>query len=219
MQKKSNLKYLLLFIPVIMAVFALKKYGFLFQSGSAGFGIILLLLTWKNRIFQAKDVWMILLAFLFSIGGDWFMTHKQDNTEMFIGGITLFFVAHIGYLSFALMNGKVKWLFTLVVLAGYLVFFFVKLFPAFNDNVLMSAALIYLLISCFSLGAAVGIRATPVVRWTFISGIFLVIFSDTIIALDEFVGYEKLNFLILPTYYAAHIIITFSLMKKSETNS
>jgi hypothetical protein len=42
----------------------------------------------------------------------------------------------------------------------------------------------------------------------------LILFSDTIIALKEFTGYNELNFLILPTYYLAHISITFSVMHR-----
>ena len=83
----------------------------------------------------------------------------------------------------------------------------------------MAAVLVYLLISCFSLGAAVGIRAGRWIRWPYVLGIFLILFSDTIISFREFVGYRELDFLILPTYYAAHIIITFSLLKKAEQES
>ena len=80
----------------------------------------------------------------------------------------------------------------------------------------MVAALIYLLISCFSLGAAVGIDAKPLVRWSYVFGIVLILFSDTIISLKEFVGHNELNGLILPTYYLAHISITFSLIAKNR---
>jgi len=211
---KNNWLYLLLLIPLILAVLALNGFGFFFKSGSAGAGILIILLLWFRDLKRSKDVWMIVLAFLFSIGGDWFMSNKQDSAEMFVGGIAFFFVAHIGYLLYALMNGRIRWIFTTVVLAGYLVFFFAMLYPGIDNWVLMIAALLYLLISCFSMGAAVGISAKPAVKWTYVLGIFLVLFSDTIIAFREFVGYRELDNLILPTYYAAHITITFSLMAK-----
>ena len=216
MTAKLNWKYTLLIIPTVLAALALNGFGFFFKSGTAGAGILIILFTYLKNLGKTKDIRMIILAFLFSIGGDWFLSHMKGDTGMFVTGITLFFVAHVGYLSFALMNGKLKWTFTMVILAGYLLFFFIKLFPSFEDSMLMTAALIYLLISCFSLGAAVGIKASPVVRWSFVLGIVFVLFSDTIISLKEFVGYDELNFLILPTYYLAHISITFALMKKSE---
>lgn len=209
---KNYWLYSLLFIQVIMALLALSGFGFFFKSGSAGFGILIILLVWFRELKHAKDVWMIILAFLFSIGGDWFLSNKQDDAGMFVAGIALFFVAHIGYLLFSLMNGRIRWIFTVILLTGYLVFFFTRLYPSIDNQLLMFAALVYLFISCFSLGAAIGINAKPSAKWAFVFGIFLVLFSDTIIALNEFVGYRELNFLILPTYYAAHISITFSLI-------
>lgn len=213
---KTKLTYLLLLIPAVMAILALNGFGFFFKSGSAGAGILIILFAYYGRWSKFRDIWMIVGAFLFSIGGDWFLSNRNGDTNMFIAGIALFFVAHIGYLSFALMNGKIKWVFTFIVLAGYLIFFFLMLYPSFKDSSLMIAALIYLLISCVSLGASVGIKANPAVRWSYIFGIVLIVFSDTIISFNEFVGYKDLSFLILPTYYLAHISVTFSLLKKSE---
>jgi uncharacterized membrane protein YkvI len=85
--------------------------------------------------------------------------------------------------------------------------------------------LFYLLISCFSFAAAAGInRLTAMAKWSYVSGIFLILFSDTIIAFKEFTLFQSLNFLILPTFYLAQICITFSLMEtmsalKKETQS
>lgn len=211
---KNYWLYSLLLIPLVLAVLALNGFGFFFKSGSAGAGILIILLLWFRDLKQSKDVWMIILAFLFSIGGDWFMSNKQDNAEMFVAGIALFFVAHIGYLLYALMNGRMQWIFTVVILVGYLAFFVLKLAPAIDSHLLLFAVLGYLLISCFSMGAAAGMDAKSLVKWPFVLGIFLVLFSDTIIAFREFVGYKELDYLILPTYYAAHIAITFSLIAK-----
>ncbi len=209
-------RYLLLLIPATLAILALNGLGFFFKSGTACAGIVILVIIFFRELKKVKDVWMIMGAFLFSIIGDWFLSNMKGNTEMFMAGIALFFVAHVGYLSFALMNGKIRWFFTAFLLTGYLLFFFWKLYPTFEDSTLMIAALVYLLISCFSLGAAMGITANQVMRWSYVFGIVLILFSDTIISFKEFVGYNELNFLILPTYYLAHIFITFSLMKKAD---
>ena len=101
------------------------------------------------------------------------------------------------------------------MLAAFLVFFALLLYPAIDDTILKLAALIYLLVSCLSLGASVGIKADPIIKWGYAFGIFLILFSDTIISLAEFLGYHKFDLLILPTYYLAHISITFSLIRKS----
>mgnify|MGYP001822544423 CR=1 FL=1 len=163
------------------------------------------------------DIWFVIAAFLFSIGGDWFLSHKGDSFMMFSAGIGLYLFAHAGYLWFALKNGRLARLFTLILLAGYLLFFFIKLFPALDDTVLLIAVLLYLLISCISLGAAMGIRLTPSVKWSYFAGVTLVLLSDTIIALSEFTSYSALDFLILPTYYAAHMSITFALLRRGVT--
>lgn len=51
----------------------------------------------------------------------------------------------------------------------------------------------------------------------FVAGIASILFSDTIIAFKEFSGYKELNFLIMPTYYLSHILMTLQLIR--NTNS
>lgn len=212
---KTNWAYLLLVIPAVMAVLALNHWGFFFKSGSAGAGILILGLLYFRKLLCARDVWMIIVAFAFSIAGDWFLSHRHGETIRFVIGIALFFFAHVGYLSYALMNGRLHRFFTVILLVGYLLFYFLEMAPAISDRSLMVASLIYLLISCFSLGAAVGLKADPLEKAAFILGIFLVLFSDTIIALREFIGVKEYGYLILPTYYLAHLSITFSLIRKN----
>ena len=210
----SKKAYFLLLVPLVLAILAIADYGFLFKAAVPGScAIILVLLFWK-QLKAMPDTWFVIAAFLFSIAGDWFLSNKGDSFMMFSAGIGLYLLAHVGYLWFALKNGQMAKLFTVVLLTGYLLFFFVKLFPALDDTVLMVAVLLYLLISCFSLGAAFGIKLTPVVKWSYFAGVTLVLLSDTIIALNEFTSYGALNFLILPTYYAAHMSITFALIRR-----
>ena len=212
---KNNWIYGLLLFSVLLAILALVTGDFLYKSGTAGMGIIILLLLHFKKVQPSKDTWLIIGAFLFSIAGDWFLSHMDGDSMMFTKGIALFFLAHVGYLLFALNNGKIKWRFTSILLAAFLVFFALLLYPAIDDTILKLAALIYLLVSCLSLGASVGIKADPIIKWGYAFGIFLILFSDTIISLAEFLGYHKFDLLILPTYYLAHISITFSLIRKS----
>ncbi|MEH6747973.1 MAG: lysoplasmalogenase family protein [Maribacter arcticus] len=211
---KNNWIYGILLLSVISAIFALLTSNFIFKSGTAGIGILIILILNFKKVKPSKATWFIIGAFLFSIAGDWFMSNMNGDSTMFSKGIALFFLAHLGYLLFATLNGQIKWRFTSILLALFLLFYFLVLFPSINDNILMLATLIYLLISCFSLGASVGIKGDYAVKWTYVFGIFLILFSDTIISLTEFLGYNRLDFLILPTYYLAHISITFSLIRK-----
>ena len=105
---------------------------------------------------------------------------------MFAAGIGLYFFAHAGYLAYALSNGKFNLPFTAIVLFSYLVFFFWVLWPAIDEPVLLFATLVYLLISCFSLGASVNMESVPVVKWSYFIGIAFILFSDTIISFKEF---------------------------------
>ncbi len=211
---KNNWIYGFLLLSVLSAICALITSNFIFKSGSAGIGILIILILNFKKEKPSKDTWLIIGAFLFSIAGDYFMSNMNGDSSMFTKGIALFFVAHLGYLFFAKLNGQIKWRFTSILLTSFLLFYFIVLFPRINDTILMLAALLYLFISCFSLGASVGMKDESLVKWTYVFGIFLILFSDTIISLTEFLGYDKLDFLILPTYYLAHISITFSLIKR-----
>ena len=206
--------YLSLLIPLVLAILAIAGYGFLFKAAVPGSCAFILILLFRKHLKSIPDIWFVLAAFLFSIAGDWFLSNKGDSFMMFSAGIGLYLFAHLGYLLFALRNGRIHLMFTIVVLAGYLLFFFVRLYPAIDDTILLIAVLVYLLISCVSLGAAFGIRLNPLVKWTYFAGVTLVLLSDTIIALNEFTSYGALNFLILPSYYAAHMSITFALIRR-----
>ncbi|WP_437396163.1 lysoplasmalogenase [Flagellimonas lutimaris] len=213
---KKNGLYVLLGVSVILAILGVSTANFIFKSGTAGMGILIILILYAQLKKNAKDTWWILGAFLFSIIGDWFLSHMNGDSLMFVKGIALFFLAHVGYLLYALFNGRIKGMFTGILLAAYLVFFFLVLYPNFTDVALMIASLVYLLISCFSLGAAMGMERNSTEKWSYVFGIVLIIFSDTIIAFKEFVDYHTFDFLITPTYYLAHIFITFSLIKRFE---
>ncbi len=206
--------YLLLIVPIILSYFANNSYGFFFKAAVPGSCAVILAILYRKKLKTSPDIWFLIGAFVFSIAGDWFLSNKGDSFMMFSAGIGLYLIAHLGYMGFALLNGRIHKIFTAVLLSGYLLFFFLRLFPAIDDTVLMVATLLYLLISCFSLGAAAGTNLNFIVKWGYFLGVALVLFSDTIIALYEFTGYRELNSLILPTYYAAHIVVTFALITR-----
>lgn len=215
---KNNWIYSLLILSFISAILALNTSNFIFKSGTAGFGILISLILIIKNSKPKKGILLIIMAFLFSIIGDWFMSHKGGDAMMFSKGIAAFFVAHIGYLGFAIRNGTINWKFTSIILLIFIIYFFWLLYPAIQDQVLMIAALIYLLISCVTFGASFGIKDNAVFKWSYVFGVFLIVFSDTIISFTEFLGYGNLDFLILPTYYLAHISITFSLIRLHQLN-
>jgi uncharacterized membrane protein YhhN len=213
---RKNIFYILLVVSIISGVMALIFDVFPLRSGTAGFGAIIITIINFRKEKPSKESWFIVVAFLFSIGGDWFLSNMNGEPMMFSKGIALFFLAHIGYLLFALYSGRINWRITTVIIIGFLIYFFLKLYPTIETKFLMWAALGYLFVSCISFGAAVGIKKLPIVKKAYVFGIFLVLFSDTIISLNEFLDYHKLAFIILPTYYLAHISITFSMIKEAD---
>jgi len=212
----KNWAYGALALSVVLAILGVTTSQFIFKSGTAGMGI-LIGLGFLYRKKGNKDLWMLVGAFVCSIIGDWFLSRMNGDVSLFVKGIALFFLAHVGYLVYALLNGKMDWKATAIVLIGFLAFFFLVLYPKITDTALMAASLIYLLISCFSLGASMGMTVGPTEKWSYVIGIGLILFSDTIIAFKEFVGYHTFDFLITPTYYLAHICITYSVIKRFET--
>ncbi|MDR1886828.1 MAG: lysoplasmalogenase, partial [Prevotellaceae bacterium] len=125
----------------------------------------------------------------------------------------LFFAAHAGFLLFALKNGKCAMRGLPYIMAPCLVFFALALYPAIDNTVLLIAVLLYLLVSCCSLAAAMNMKSDRFVRGFFIAGISCIVFSDTLIALAEFSDSSALSFLIMPTYYLSHILITLSVLQ------
>ena len=200
--------YLLVAAQLVSAVLALISHNFLLQSGSAGFGILAVWLLMGAGGFKRWDLWMIIGAFAFSIVGDYFLSNRDDSGMMFVYGIGFFFLAHLGYLGFALYQGRLHRGVTVLFCAAYLVFFFTCLYGGISDPVLLWASLAYLFVSCFSMGAAWGIRRHGAFRNMYVAGIGLILFSDTLIAFREFMQYTRWDFLILPTYYLAHILVT-----------
>lgn len=203
--------YILLVLQTAAAVLALVYGDFWLKSGSAGIGALILVLLASRRRFATPDIWMVVGAFLFSIVGDYFLSHRNGDEMWFVYGILFFFLAHIGYLLYSVFNGRIARVLTAVLCGGYLIFFFTSLYEGIGVGVLLWAALAYLFVSCFSLGAAWGISFNGWPKWGYIVGIALILFSDTLIAFTEFMAYDRWDFLILPTYYLAHIVITWSI--------
>ena len=156
--------------------------------------------------------WWVIAAFVMSMVGDYFLSNRRGHEAYFLLGIAAYFLAHLGYLAFALSNGRVSWLALAILLTGYMAYYLLKLRPAIGDPLLSIAVLAYLLISCFALAAAIGLRLPRLARGFYVAGLCLIVLSDTLISFTEFLRYRDLNGLILPTYYLAHVSITLCVL-------
>lgn len=174
-----------------------------------------LLLVWGDSPFRRnRDVGWVVLAFAASLVGDTFLSTRAGRESFYIAGIAAFFVAHIGYLGFALRNGRIHRPMGLALLAAYLGWFVLQLGPAIRSLPLKLSALAYLLISCAALAGACGLRLRPAAKVPYVAGLGLIVFSDTLIALSDFMKVKGVSFLILPTYYLAQIVVTWAVHRR-----
>ncbi|GAB6393921.1 MAG: lysoplasmalogenase [Bacteroidales bacterium] len=159
--------------------------------------------------------WWLIAALLFSIAGDWMLKHRGGESLRFVYGIALFLAAHACFLFFSLQRGAIRRRFLWLLLAGYGIFFAWKLSPAIPNPLLFLTVLLYTAVSCFSLAAAAGLRLSAPARWLFAGGIACILFSDTLIALYEFLqaGQRLYKYWMMPAYYAAHILITAAIIE------
>ena len=208
--------YYLLVIPVVFGVIATTQGYLSLKLGVPGVCALILIAFFGRRLRLRRDVWYVIAAFGFSMIGDAFLSNKGDDEMMFVYGIAGFFFAHLGYLGYAIANGKVNRLALLVLVAGYVPFFILSLNPAIDDGILSGAVLVYLLVSVLVLAAALGLRLIGVPKWTYAAGITSIVVSDTFIAFNEFLDLTTFNDWILPTYYFAHIIITFGILHRGR---
>lgn len=157
---------------------------------------------------------MVIWAFGMSMLGDWFLSNREGNAHYFEAGIGAFFLAHLGYLGYAVMNGRIRFDALAFLLLVFLPYFGLALAPHMGSAVLGGAVLAYLLISCLALAAALGLRQPLGIRLFYVAGIGSIVLSDTVISFSEFLQFRVLNFLILPTYYLAHLLITYSILTR-----
>ena len=203
---------LLLTIPACLAV-AADKTGYLpYKMGVPLVCAGLLLACFCRKLLRRGDIWFVIGAFVFSAIGDYFLSNKRGAESYFVVGIGAYFVAHLGYLGFCLLNGRLHRIALAVLLVGYVPYFIFYLRPAIGDPILLGAVLLYLLISCVVLAAALGLKLSPAAKWLYAFGILMILVSDTFISFNEFLKYRTLNGWILPTYYLAHLTVSASVM-------
>lgn len=210
------IQYAVLIVPILLAMYA-DSTDYL----PAKMGVPLVCALILAGIFalcqpRRRDLFWLITAFVFSALGDYFLSNKSGNESYFVIGIGLYFLAHVGYLSFALCNGRINLPALGILLACYLAYYFMRLGPAIEDTVLSGAVLLYLLISCTAVAAAIGVNWQGHIKWFFVFGICMILLSDTVISFNEFLKFKDWNRIILPTYYLAHVTITIAAIGRAK---
>ncbi len=204
--------WLVLLIPALLGIAATVTDYLPFKVGVPLCCALLLLVACGWRRQRTADTAFVIVAFVFSAIGDFFLSNKSGNETYFVIGIAAFFLAHLGYLSYALKNGRLHKVALAALLAGYLVYYVFALRTSIASPVLSMAVLMYLLISCFALAAALGLEDSGASKWLYAFGILMIVVSDTLISFNEFLKFRTFNQFILPTYYLAHLSITLALI-------
>lgn len=201
-----------IFIPLIIAILAIFKADYFFHIGVPVSCILVLILIPERSL--KPLIWIVILSLIFCIAGDWMLAHQNGNPNRFIYGVFLFLAAHIGYLIFCLKKGKMNLPVLFILLLVYGSFFIVFLYPVIDNKLLLIATLLYLIFSCFTMTAAIGLEFKLLSKTLFVAGIACFLFSDTLIALNVFLDKKDLYVLMMPTYYMSHVLITAGLIDK-----
>lgn len=162
--------------------------------------------------------WWIIAAFAFSFAGDYVLGHWGGSFTGFVSGVGLFLLAHLGYVDYSLRMGRLPWLLFLVLAFVFGSYYIVLLRPAIGDVVTRISVIAYILVSCLSMAAAVGIgrskhSVSTLSRVLFIIGIASLLFSDLLIAQKRFLHDGTLYALMLPTYFASQLFVTASMLR------
>ena len=151
---------------------------------------------------------VLTIGLCFSALGDWFLNHERGREGYFLAGVGGFFAGHVCFLLHCLIRGGFSWVCTGISL---LLFGMISLFLLrrlrIRDRGIRYAVVLYALISCLSFGFSLrgGFDLLPGILFS--AGIFMILFSDCIIALSRFAGVRGIGKWIMPTYFACHILM------------
>lgn len=207
-----------LFLPLATLIGYFFTDSFIWRSATTllCLAIVLYFGVVKQRLAVA---WWIVAAFSLSFAGDFVLGHWGGGFMGFVSGVGLFLVAHLGYVAYSLCMGRPLWWLLALLCIVFGCYYFFLLRPAISDAVTGIAVLAYILVSCLSLAAAVGIGRGRVAvnrssRVLFIIGIGSLLFSDLLIAQKRFLHDGTLYALMMPTYFASQLFVAASIIQQ-----
>jgi uncharacterized membrane protein YhhN len=156
--------------------------------------------------------WAIAAGLLVSIAGDWFLAHQRPGAGRFLYGVILFLIAHCLFSVSAAMRFKFSAgaLAAAAVLAVcYGLYMYLRILPRV-DSGLKLPLVMYMLVSVISLWFAMSMAGPGYVRLVYTVGIAAIVFSDTMIAENIYMGSALAGRLVHPTYYLCHVLVALS---------
>ena len=143
------------------------------------------------------------------------MAYREGREIFFVFGITFFLIAHVLYILYFLKNKGERHLsmvISLIVFMAYLVYFLYILRLNIVSPVLSAAVLLYIIVSVISFAVAWDVQFKLSAKISTILGISMIVFSDTLIAQNNFVSQTELTQLIIPTYMMCHFFLTLGIL-------
>lgn len=189
-----------------------------------------LIMIWMASYFlifsgEAKNKWMVLMAFFFSISGDVLLMLADKMEILFYAGVGGFFLAQLSYiLVFAKYFGRDKKGFIRtkpLILLPYLLYLAVVLIVLVpvSEGIMQVIIVIY---GCSLIGMAIAAgnlkgKVFPSTFKYLFWGSTLFVISDTLLAVNKFhTELPKSAILIMSTYIAAQFLIMMGLTKKKS---
>lgn len=161
---------------------------------------------------QAQLKLALVAGLLISVVADWFLAHQKGHSERFLYGVIGFFTAHCMFAWYAAMRFRFSTsvlVIALALLAIYCVYMALRMLPRVEAG-LKAPLTLYMLVSIASLYCAMSMNAPAAEKALYIAGIAAILFSDTMIGENEFVGNRAARKLVLPTYYLCHALLALS---------
>jgi len=199
-----RLNFFLPLLPcsAVIAAMIRGRYGFAATAVVLGLSLAVSVFAILRSQTSRRGDWFLVAAYLCCLGGDWFLAHRGGRELWFLAGIAMFGLAHLNLLCLMLCNGRIRKRELAVLSVLLLAYFALFLLPLGGVGLpLKLAALVYLQLSGLTLSAAVGLRLAIPVKMLFVGAVCLLAISDLTISFKEFLHWEKLDILLLPTYW------------------
>jgi uncharacterized membrane protein YhhN len=204
-----SIGYIALIVPATLWILACVRSSFQRHTQVTA-SCVLILLIWGQAALSASGR-SLLAGLMLSIAGDFFLSYRKGRQTWYACGIGCFFCAHVMFLLYGLFQGilllNAMILFILITTAC-LIYFIKKLRPVLSSIGFRALVLLYILVSAASFAFAMSLQGNLITRISFPIAIGLILFSDILITQTDFLYNKKHARLIIPTYLAAHLLIT-----------
>lgn len=198
--------WVLLLFPVALAVARLITCKYIFSALTTASCLVVVCVS------GASGWAWVAAGLLASIVGDYFMNRERG----FLYGIMGFFCAHMCFLGFAIYSFGALNIYCILTAAlmcvCFIAFLALRIYPREPSLPIKIALTMYMLISVSVFALSMCASPYNASALAFTTGIFMIVFSDTLIGFDKYLKIGWAGKWVLPTYYACHVLIALALV-------